>query len=48
MPSKLSDVNIQAGKFEEMAKNAMADWGQIGSFKQLSEDDIVQILSTSI
>lgn len=48
MPSNLSKVSITAEYFEDMAKNALRDWGRIGSFKKLSEEDIVQILNTSL
>ena len=48
LPSRLSEVNISDEKFEDMAKNAMKDWGKIGSFKQLSEKDIVEILRMSL
>ncbi len=45
LPSKLSEVNISDEKFEDMAKNAIKHYGQVGSFKQLSKKDIVQILN---
>ena len=48
LPSRLSEVNISDEKFQDMAKNAMRDWGKIGSFKQLSEKDIVEILRASL
>ncbi|MGB2705518.1 MAG: iron-containing alcohol dehydrogenase [Candidatus Omnitrophota bacterium] len=48
MPSSLSEVSITARHFEDMAKNALRDWGKIGSFKRLSEKDIVQILKASL
>ena len=48
MPSKLKDLGIPDQKFEEMAKNALRDWGEVGSFKKLSEKDIVDILRVSL
>lgn len=48
MPSKLSELNIRDEYFEEMAKYTLRDWGQVGSFKQLSEENIVSILKASL
>ena len=48
MPTTLKEVNISDEHFEKMAKNALEDWGQIGSFKKLTEKDIVQILNASL
>ncbi len=48
MPTTLKEVNISDEHFEKMAKNAMEDWGKIGSFKKLTEKDIVQILNASL
>ncbi len=48
LPSKLSEVNISDEKFEDMAKNAIKHYGQVGSFKRLSEKDIIQILNMSL
>ncbi len=48
LPSKLSEVNIPDEKFEDMAKNAIKHYGQVGSFKQLSKEDIVEILRMSL
>ncbi len=48
MPSKLSKINISGEHFQKMAKNALRDWGQIGSFKELSENDIIEILKASL
>jgi alcohol dehydrogenase YqhD (iron-dependent ADH family) len=48
MPTSLKEVNITGEHFETMAKNAMKDWGKIGSFKKLSEADIVDILKRSL
>ncbi len=48
LPSRLNEVNISEEKFEDMAKNAMKDWGKIGSFKELSENNIVEILKSSL
>ncbi|MFH1901272.1 MAG: iron-containing alcohol dehydrogenase [Candidatus Omnitrophota bacterium] len=45
LPSSLSEVNISNEKFQDMARNAVKSHGQIGSFKQLSESDIIHILS---
>lgn len=48
MPSKLSEVNISNERFQDMARNAIISHGQIGSFMQLSEKDIIQILTMSL
>ena len=48
MPSALSELDMPVHKFEEMAKNAVKDWVEVGHFKRLSEQDIVQILKTSL
>lgn len=48
LPSKLSEVNISDEKFEDMAKNAIKHYGQVGSFKRLSKEDIVEILRMSL
>lgn len=48
MPINLSEVNVSDEHFEKMAKNALTDWGRIGSFKELFEKDIVEILKTSL
>lgn len=48
LPSRLREVNISDERFQEMARKAIASHGQIGSFKQLSEKDITQILKTSL
>ena len=48
MPSQLSQINISNERFHNMAKNAIESWGQVGSFKRLSEEDIVKILNLSL
>lgn len=48
MPTSLKELNIKDEGFEEMAHNAMRDWGKIGSFKKLREEDIVSILRSSL
>ena len=48
LPSKLSEVNIKNEHFEQMAKNAIESNGQVGSFKNLSGKDIIEILNMSI
>ena len=44
MPTRLSEINIKDEGFEKMAKSALEDWGNVGSFKKLSEKGIVDIL----
>lgn len=48
LPSKLSEVNISDERFQDMARNAILSHGQVGSFMQLSEKDIIQILKMSL
>ena len=46
MPTTLKEANISDEHFEKMAKSALEDWGQIGSFKKLTAENIVEILKT--
>jgi alcohol dehydrogenase YqhD (iron-dependent ADH family) len=48
LPSRLSEVSVPAGRFQDMAKGAVKAHGRVGSFKNLSEDDIVKILKMSL
>ncbi len=48
LPSKLSQLEISGERFKGMAKNAIVSWGRVGSFKQLTEKDIVRILKASL
>lgn len=48
MPTTLKEANISDEHFEKMAKSALEDWGQIGSFKKLTAENIVEILKTSL
>ena len=48
LPSKLNEVKISSERFEDMAKNAIKSIGEIGTFKKLSEKDIIQILTASL
>ncbi len=48
LPSRLSQVEISGEKFKDMAKNAIVSWGRVGSFKELTEKDIVRILEASL
>lgn len=43
LPIKLSQVNIEPIKFEEMAERALLHRGTIGNFKKLVKEDIVEI-----
>ncbi|MFC1576636.1 iron-containing alcohol dehydrogenase [Candidatus Omnitrophota bacterium] len=47
MPATLSEAGIPGEHFEDMAKKAIKDWGQVGHFKRLTENDIIQILKAS-
>ncbi|MBL7157856.1 MAG: iron-containing alcohol dehydrogenase [Candidatus Omnitrophica bacterium] len=47
LPSKLSKVNVAADRFKDMARAAIKTHPQVGSFKKLSEKDIIQILTES-
>lgn len=48
LPARLDEVDISDEKFREIARRLIASHGQIGSFKQLSEKDIIQILQASL
>ncbi|MCQ9207091.1 MAG: iron-containing alcohol dehydrogenase [Omnitrophica bacterium] len=48
VPSKLSAVSVPQDRFRDMAKGAIESYGQVGSFKKLSEEDIVKILTFSL
>jgi len=48
MPSSLTEVGVPQDKFKDMAKNAIRSYGQVGSFKKLTESDIVDILQRSV
>ena len=48
LPSTLGEVNIKGDRFADMAKKAVTSHGQVGSFKKLSEKDIVEILKMSL
>jgi alcohol dehydrogenase YqhD (iron-dependent ADH family) len=48
MPGSLSEVNISDENFEKMAKEAIRHYGKVGSFKELSEKDIIEILTMSL
>lgn len=45
LPSTLREVNISDERFQDMARNVVKSHGQVGSFKQLSAEDIIQILN---
>ncbi|HPA57706.1 MAG TPA: iron-containing alcohol dehydrogenase, partial [bacterium] len=47
IPSKLSELGIDASKFEEMAGSALK-YSKIGRFKALSENDIVDIYKAAL
>ena len=49
LPSKLSEVDIKTNdRFPDMAKNAIKSMGQVGTFKNLKEKDIIEILNNSL
>jgi len=48
LPSRLRDVNVPKERFRDMASAAIKSHGQIGSFRKLSEKDIVEILKMSL
>lgn len=47
LPSKLSEVKIFGERFHDIAKNAVESKEQLGYFKQLSREDVVEILKMS-
>jgi alcohol dehydrogenase YqhD (iron-dependent ADH family) len=48
MPATLRDAGISSkDKFSQMAKGVIEQYGTVGSFKQLCEDDIMAILNAS-
>jgi len=46
MPKTFSEVNINDEKFEEMATKAVY-FGEIGNFKKLKKEDVLEILKLS-
>jgi alcohol dehydrogenase YqhD (iron-dependent ADH family) len=48
LPATLSDARVTGERFKEMAKKANEFHGGIGTFKKLSENDIVAILTASL
>lgn len=48
LPSKLSEAGVPGERFGAMAKGAIGSHGHVGSFKALSEKDIVKILEMSL
>ncbi len=44
MPKSLREIDIPAEMFEEMAGNVIDHYGQVGSFKKLNKQDIIDIL----
>ena len=48
LPSKLSEVDVPKKRLNDMAKGATKAHPQVGSFKNLSEKDIVKILTMSL
>lgn len=48
MPASLRDAGIGDEKFSHMAKRVIEHYGKVGSFKELSETDIIAILKASL
>lgn len=48
MPERLKDVGIGNERFRDMAKRAILSHGTVGTFRKLSEEDIVKILEMSL
>lgn len=48
LPTRLSDINIDNSRFEEMAKKAMVAREHVGNFKKLYFDDIIKILELAL
>lgn len=46
MPEKLSEVNVQKERLEEIAEKAVF-WGELGNFKKLAREDVLEILTLS-
>ncbi len=47
IPTRLSEVNIDDKRFEEMAKKAVRR-GDLGAFKKLNDKDVIEILKASL
>ncbi len=43
MPTRLVDVDVDKSRFESMAKNIQKIYGEIGTFKKLTYEDILKI-----
>jgi len=48
MPQSLKEVGIPKDMFKEMANNAIDHYGEVGSFKKLNKQDIVDILNSAL
>jgi len=48
MPATLGEVGVPADRFEDMANSVLSAYGQVGSFKELSKSDIINILNTAL
>jgi alcohol dehydrogenase YqhD (iron-dependent ADH family) len=48
MPQSLKEVGIPKDMFSQMACNAIDHYGQVGSFKKLNKQDIVDILNSAL
>ncbi|QGU94363.1 iron-containing alcohol dehydrogenase [Clostridium bovifaecis] len=48
LKTRLAEAGVPIDRFEEMALKAIGDSGYIGKFKQLTEDDIFEILKLAI
>jgi len=48
MPVSLEEIDIPGDMFEEMADKAIKHYGEVGSFKKLNKQDIIDILNSSL
>ncbi|MFW5782460.1 MAG: iron-containing alcohol dehydrogenase [Candidatus Muiribacteriaceae bacterium] len=45
LPTRLSEVDIDESRFEEMAEKVISHFGSIGNFKKLNKEDVLCILN---
>ncbi len=48
MPTSLKEVEIPRDMFEEMADKVIRHYGEVGSFKKLNKQDIIDILNSAL
>jgi alcohol dehydrogenase class IV len=48
MPASLNEIGIGIDRIAEMAEAVIKHYGKVGSFKELSAEDIMDILTNAL